>query len=59
MATSHTWIDTLDELEKWKNNRNNVLHQMAKIENGDLSTFDERYQPCKGYAEEGVSIFHK
>lgn len=56
---SSTWLNTLDELHKWKENRNDVLHQMAKIEQGDQSTFCERYQPCSGYAKQGVSLFNK
>ena len=54
---SDTWADVLNELEEWKEKRNDALHQMAKIEDGDFTSFEERYILCKSYAMNGKRLF--
>jgi hypothetical protein len=53
---SKTWLDVINRLDKWRDKRNRVLHEMAKMEEGDLSTFEERYNNCKSHAETGKKL---
>lgn len=41
----------------WKNERNHALHEMAKIEEGDESSFSQRYNAQKKVAEQGYELF--
>ena len=56
---SETWFDVLNELEEWREQRNDALHQMAKIEEGDFSSFEERYETYKLSAINGKKLFRK
>ena len=56
---SDSWLDLMKRLKEWKKSRNEALHQMAKIEVGDISTFSERYNKCKSYANDGKKLFRE
>ena len=49
--------DLFNEIKAWKDGRNHALHEMAKIEEGDDSTFEQRYAEQKRIAEQGYEIF--
>lgn len=46
------------DLKDWKNGRNRALHEMAKIEEGEQATFDQRYLEQKQIAEKGYVLFN-
>jgi uncharacterized protein with ParB-like and HNH nuclease domain len=56
---SENWLDLLTELDTWRDKRNRFLHEMAKIEEGNHSSFDEKYRSSCAYAEQGKDLFHK
>ena len=56
---SESWIDILKRLKIWKDARNNALHEIAKIEAGDTSSFADKYKPCKSHAKEGKKLFRE
>ena len=56
---SESWIDILERLKIWKDARNNALHEIAKIEAGDTSSFADKYKPCKSHAKEGKKLFRE
>lgn len=47
------------ELNIWAGKRNRALHEMAKIESGDVSTWDERYALLKSVVDSGVKLLRK
>lgn len=49
----------IPEIDAWRKQRNNALHELAKIENGDASLFHDKYLKTKSIAEEGIKIFRK
>ena len=49
----------LQDIIQWKNARNHALHEMAKIEDGDKSSFEQRYSDQKTVAEDGYKLFNK
>ena len=51
--------DLIDALSAWKDERNRALHEMAKIEEGDETTFDQRYSSLKAVAEDGHGLFKR
>ena len=56
---SDKWSDLLEKLNSWRDKRNKFLHEMAKIEEGDYSTFEDRYTTSKSYAEKGKKLFNE
>ncbi|MBO7509799.1 MAG: hypothetical protein J6T35_01325 [Bacteroidales bacterium] len=42
----------LQDIIQWKNARNHALHEMVKIEEGDESSFEQRYSDQKTVAED-------
>lgn len=44
------------ELQVWAGKRNRALHEMAKIESGDVSNWDERYALLKPVVDSGVKL---
>ncbi len=44
------------ELKVWAGKRNRALHEMAKIENGDVSSWNERYALLKPVVDSGVKL---
>jgi len=53
------WLVLLNELNTWRDNRNRFLHEMAKIEEGNNSTFEDKYSNSSAYAVQGKELFHK
>ena len=47
------------EIDNWRKDRNQSLHEMAKIEFGTAPTFSHRYALQKTIAEAGYNIFKK
>lgn len=48
-----------NELKRWKNERNKALHEMAKMEDGDSRTWDERVEGLKRTAKSGLTLVRK
>ena len=48
-----------DNVAAWKVQRNTALHEIAKIEDGDTRSWDERMVELKGTASLGLSILRK
>ena len=48
-----------DELNMWRQSRNQALHEIAKIEEGDESSFEQRRPAQMLIAEEGYRLFNK
>lgn len=46
-----------ERIEIWKDERNHALHEMAKIEEGDESSFEQRYSEQERVANDGYEIF--
>jgi len=44
------------KLDNWRNNRNNALHAMAKIEKGDAREWDGKMEECKKIALDGEEL---
>ena len=47
----------VDSIEAWKQQRNILLHEMAKIEEGNYEPFDVKYKRAKQCAEDGLELF--
>ena len=47
------------DLRKWADGRNTSLHEMAKIAEGDFSTWDERYLKLKNISTKGMTLLRK
>lgn len=47
----------IERLDAWRISRNKALHQMAKLQEGQLKDFDQEYLLCEGICREGKSIF--
>lgn len=45
------------DLKVWKDSRNHALHEMAKIEEGDDSAFEQRIAEQRKIAEQGYELF--
>lgn len=50
---------TIESVEAWKNQRNKLLHEMAKIEDGNFESFDSKYDQAKQCAEDGLLLFRE
>ena len=46
-----------DELDPWRVKRNNSLHGMAKLPEGETKRFEDEYSKCKDHCAEGKAIF--
>lgn len=52
--------DIIPQIVDWKNGRNRILHEMAKIDGSDMTEdFDEKYESGRLLAESGLDIFRK
>ena len=49
----------LPEIDDWRKLRNNALHALAKIEDGDYTSFQKKYHDTQAVAENGIKIFRK
>ena len=49
----------VNKITKWKNQRNALLHEMAKIEDGKYVDFAAKYNIAKQCAEEGLALFRE
>ena len=49
--------DLLSKLDSWRESRNQALHEMAKIEDGDSAQFNQRYACLKQIAKNGYDLF--
>ena len=47
------------DLYEWADGRNKSLHEMAKIAEGDFSSWDERYLKLKKIASDGLALLRK
>ncbi len=47
------------ELDKWKDKRNQALHEMVKLEEGNLHEWDERYGKFEIEIKKGLDIFNE
>ena len=47
------------DLRKWADGRNKSLHEMAKIAEGDFSSWDDRYFKLKKIASDGMALLRK
>jgi hypothetical protein len=47
------------EVRAWKELRNKALHEMAKLEDGDLGTWEERIATLPPISTEGLSILRR
>ena len=47
------------KLDKWRENRNNALHEMAKLEKDEQTTWDERMQGLADIAKNGYEILRE
>ena len=51
--------DLLPSIRDWADGRNKALHALAKIEDGDVADFEDKYAATKDTAEAGLIIFRK
>lgn len=56
---SEDWSDILNKLDEWRKKRNSAIHEMAKIEDGNMTPFVDRYATCKDIVEEGKVLFRE
>lgn len=49
--------DLLSRIVEWKNQRNHAVHEMAKIEEGDNTSFSQRYLELRNVANKGFELF--
>ena len=56
---SEDWSDILNKLNEWRKKRNSAIHEMAKIEDGNMTPFVDRYATCKDIVEEGKVLFRE
>lgn len=56
---SEDWSDILNKLNEWRKKRNSAIHEMAKIEEGTHTSFNEKYANCKDIVEEGKALFRE
>ena len=54
---SEDWHDILNKLDEWRKKRNFAIHEIAKIEDGNMTPFVDRYATCKDIVEEGKVLF--
>lgn len=47
----------ITQVKNWKEGRNKALHEMAKISDNDLLTWNEKQEKVKTIAEEGLVLF--
>jgi len=47
------------DLRKWADGRNKSLHEMAKIAEGDFSSWDDRYLKLKNISTKGMTLLRK
>lgn len=52
-------VSTFGEIEKWMFKRGNAIHQIAKVEEGDFSGWEEKYASIKETAESGFILFRE
>ena len=51
--------DVISNIQEWRASRNNALHSLAKIKNGSIESFQDRYYDTKSTAVEGIQVFRK
>ena len=49
----------VNKITNWKNQRNALLHEMAKIEDNNYSDFTSKYSVAKQCAEDGLVLFRE
>ena len=49
----------VDLIVAWKEQRNKLLHEMAKIEEGNYEPFDAKYDLAKQCAKDGLVLFRQ
>ncbi len=50
---------TVNDLDTWRVTRNVALHQMVKLETGNLHDWDGRYNELEEQVQNGIEIFKK
>lgn len=53
---SSPMMQALNDIDVWRENRNQAIHEMAKLDNAKTD-FTEKYNKIKEYAEEGMLLF--
>ncbi len=51
--------DVYSEINQWASERNKVIHQLVKLEEGEIPNWDERYKRARKTAEAGMTLFRK
>ena len=47
------------EISKWASQRNKVIHQLVKLEEGEIPNWDDRYKQARRTAEAGMDLFRR
>lgn len=47
------------EISLWSTSRNSVIHQLAKLEEGETPDWDARYREARRTTETGMALFRK
>ena len=47
------------EIVLWSVNRNNVIHQLVKLADGEVPDWDARYREARKTAESGMTLFRR
>jgi hypothetical protein len=47
------------DLDNWREQRNNSLHEIVKVEEGDTSTWEDRVKGLPSIAADGLAILKK
>lgn len=57
VETDPTLLNLVDQdLDKWRKSRNKALHEMAKIADGDTSSWQDRVNGLVPISEEGLKL---
>jgi len=57
VETDPTLLSLIDlDLDKWRKSRNKALHEMAKIADGDTSSWQDRVNGLVPISEEGLKL---
>lgn len=51
--------EVYSQIGQWSSQRNIVMHQLVKLEEGEIPSWDQRYMQARKTAENGMSLFRK
>jgi hypothetical protein len=51
--------EVIEEIDGWRERRNQSLHEMVKFQNGERPTWEQKLHPFPGIAKEGAALLRR